>query len=162
MDNYSASKPIGQSRAFSTFQKCCHTLFTAGDLSNLPAVPKYYSSSSTEIRLYESLLVGDSRQRSEFAEFGALAPWKTQFFIKFHDLWKCHVCTVATLKQLQLFAQPMDRAEAVHVASHIYVGKWKIGPIKNDWVESRKILAFPLKLNTLFTLDDLQVLPAVP
>ena len=28
---------------------------------------------------------GDSRQRSEFADFGALAPWKTQFFMKFHD-----------------------------------------------------------------------------
>ena len=27
----------------------------------------------------------DSRQRSEFADFGALAPWKTRFFMKFHD-----------------------------------------------------------------------------
>ena len=28
---------------------------------------------------------GDSRQRSEFADFGALAHWKTWFFIKFHE-----------------------------------------------------------------------------
>ena len=28
---------------------------------------------------------GDSRQRNEFADFGALAPWKTRFFSKFHD-----------------------------------------------------------------------------
>ena len=27
---------------------------------------------------------GDSRQRSEFADFDALTPWKTRFFIKFH------------------------------------------------------------------------------
>ena len=76
-----------ESREISTFPNKKYTLFTAGDLSILPAVPKYYSSSSTEIRLYESLLNfcgGDSRQRSEFADFGALAPWKTRFFIKFH------------------------------------------------------------------------------
>ena len=28
---------------------------------------------------------GDSRQRNEFADVGALAPRKTRFFIKFHD-----------------------------------------------------------------------------
>ena len=67
-----------------------------------------------------------------------------------------------TLVPLKLFAQPMDRAEVVHVASHIYVGRWKIGPIKNDWVESQEILTFPLKFYTLFTLDDLQVLPGAP
>ena len=77
-----------ESRENSTFPNKKYTLFTAGDLSILPAVPKYYSSSSTEIRFYESLLNfcgGDSRQRSEFADFGALAPWKTHFFMKFHD-----------------------------------------------------------------------------
>ena len=71
-----------ESPEISTFPNKKYTLFTAGDLSILPAVPKYYSSSSTEIRLYESLLNSrgdDSRQRSEFADFGGLASWNTYF-----------------------------------------------------------------------------------
>ena len=56
MENYSCPKRIRQSRAVSKTVTKEYTLFAAGDLSNLPAVPKYYSSSSTEIRVYESLL----------------------------------------------------------------------------------------------------------
>ena len=56
----------------------------------------------------------------------------------------------------------MDRAEVVHVTNHIYVGKWKISPIKNDYVESRELSTFPNKKYALFTLGDIQVLPAVP
>ena len=37
------------------------------------------------LRVTSEFLGGDSRQRNEFADFGALAPWKTQFFMKFHD-----------------------------------------------------------------------------
>ena len=75
---------------------------------------------------------GDSRQRSEFADFGALAPWKTQFFMKFHDFWKCHVCMVQTLDWLKLFPPPMDRAEVLHKPSRAYIVWWKIIPVQND------------------------------
>ena len=26
----------------------------------------------------------------------------------------------------------MDRAEVVHIASHVYVHRWKISPVEND------------------------------
>ena len=65
-------------------------------------------------------LGGDSRQRSEFADFAALAPWETMFSINFHDFRICHVCMVGTLAESKLFPPPMDRAEVLHKPSHAY------------------------------------------
>ena len=69
---------------------------------------------------------------------------------------------VQTLVSLQLFAQPMNRAEVLHTASHAYVVRWKIVPIKNDRVESRAISTFPQKNYTLFTAGDHSILPGAP
>ena len=57
--------------------------------------------------------------------------------------FKCTNCMVQTLMPLQLFPRPMDRAEVLHTPSHTYKDRWKIVPIKNDWVEYRAISTFP-------------------
>ena len=59
--------------------------------------------------------------------------------------FKCTNPMVRTLTPLQLLPQPMDRAEVLHTPSHTYKDRWKIVPIKNDWVESREISTFPQK-----------------
>ena len=69
---------------------------------------------------------------------------------------------VQTLDSLNIFAQTMDRAEVLHTASHVYVMRCKIGPIKNDRVESQENSTFSNKIYALLTADDLQVLPAAP
>ena len=69
---------------------------------------------------------------------------------------------VQTLVSLQLFPQPMDRAEVLHAPSHTYKDRWKIVPIENDQVESQAISAFQKISPTLFTAGDLSVLPGAP
>ena len=69
---------------------------------------------------------------------------------------------VQTLMPLQLFPQPMDRAEVLHTPSHTYKDRWKIIPIENDQVESQAIATFPKINHTLFTAGDLSVLPGAP
>ena len=51
---------------------------------------------------------GDLRQQDEFADFGALTPWKTRFFMKFRHLTRATGAPMQTLVQLKLFPYPMD------------------------------------------------------
>ena len=62
-------------------------------------------------------LGGDLRQQDQFANFGALAPWKTRFFMKFRHLTRATGAPMQTLTPLKLFPYPMDRAEVLHVQS---------------------------------------------
>ena len=63
-------------------------------------------------RLYESLrgfyVGGDLRQQDEFADLGALAPWKTSFFMKSRHLTRATGAPMQTLSSLKLFPYPMD------------------------------------------------------
>ena len=69
---------------------------------------------------------------------------------------------VQTLESLDLFRQPMDRAEALHTPRYTSEDRWKSIPIENDWVESQAISTFPKISPILFTVDDLPVLPGAP
>ncbi len=42
-------------------------------------------------------LGGDLRQQDEFADFGALTPWKTRFFMKFRHLTRATGAPMQTL-----------------------------------------------------------------
>ena len=53
-----------------------------------------------------------------------------------------------TLTWLQLFAQPMDRAEVLHAQSYDINGSWKNNPGENDQVLSCENSTFPLKRYT--------------
>ena len=69
---------------------------------------------------------------------------------------------VQTLTPLDIFAQPMERAEALHTPRYTAEDRWKSIPIKNDRVESRAISTFPRKFYTLFTAGGLSILPGAP
>ena len=53
-------------------------------------------------------LGGDLRQQDEFADFGALTPWKTRFFMKFRHLTRATGAPMQTLVPLKRFPYPMD------------------------------------------------------
>ena len=86
-------------------------------------------------RLYESLLNshlgGDLRQQDEFADFGALAPWKTRFFMKFRHLTRATGAPMQTLPSPKLFLYLMDRAEVLHAQSYNISGRRKNTPGEN-------------------------------
>ena len=56
----------------------------------------------------EALTGGDLRQQDDFAEFGALTPWKTRFFMKIRHLTRATGAPCKTLSSLKLFLYPMD------------------------------------------------------
>ena len=91
-------------------------------------------------RLYESRLSshvgGDLRQQDEFADFGALAQWKTRFFMKFRHLTRATGAPMQTLPWFKLFLYPMDRAEVLHAQSYNISDRRKNTPGKNDRVNS--------------------------
>ena len=85
---------------------------------------------------------GDSRQRSQFAILSTISSQERRVFSKFHDFHVPRLHHGKPWASSIFFAQPMDRAEVLHTASHTYVVRWKIGPIKNDWVEPREFSTF--------------------
>ena len=61
------------------------------------------------LRVTSGLYVGgDLRQQDEFADVGALAPWKTRFFMKFRHLIRATGAPMQTLVCFKLFPYPMD------------------------------------------------------
>ena len=76
---------------------------------------------------------GDSRQRSEFENVGALAPRKSRFFMKFHHptLPRVQAC-----KPFVFFPHPMDRAEVLHAQNYDIEDRRKNTPNENDQVRS--------------------------
>ena len=56
----------------------------------------------------------------------------------------------------------MDATEVLHTPRYTSEDGWKCIPVENDRVESRAISTFPKFSLTLFTVDDLQVLPGAP
>ena len=56
----------------------------------------------------------------------------------------------------------MDGAEVLHTPRYTSEDRWKSIPVENDRVESRAISTFPKFSLTLFTVDDLPILPGAP
>ena len=79
-------------------------------------------------------LGGDSRQRSEFADFAPLTPRKSRFFMKFRHLTRATGAPMQALSLLELFLCPMDRAETLHAQSYDLDGSRKNTPGQNELV----------------------------
>ena len=69
---------------------------------------------------------------------------------------------VQTLAALDLFPQPMERAEVLHTPRYTSEDRWKSILDNFLLVLSSQILKFPRKFYTLFTADDLPILPGAP
>ena len=75
---------------------------------------------------------------------------------------KCTNCTVQTLKQLNIVPQPMERAGVLHTPRYTSEDRWKSILDNFLLVLSSQISNFPRKCYTLFTADDLPILPGAP
>ena len=69
---------------------------------------------------------------------------------------------VQTLKPFDIFPQPMERAEVLHTPRYTSEDRWKSILVNLRLVLSSQISTFPRKVSTLFTDDDLPVLPGAP
>ena len=96
---------------------------------------KYYSPRGQAVST-NHVLGGDSRQRSQFAILSTISSQERLVFSKFHDFHVPRLHHGETLIPFKLFAQPMDRAEALHAPRYDISGSWKNTPDENELVLS--------------------------
>ena len=102
----------------------------------MPAVTKSITLQEDKPSLRVMFLGGVSRQRNQFAILSSISSQERRVFSKFHDFHVPRLHHGETLVGLQLFAQPMDRAEVLHAPRYDISGSWKNTPNENELVLS--------------------------